>query len=82
MIVRTIEDKEVKAYKKVLSVEVEGKYYQASLYWDEQDGYTVIWYEGRKHIEEPESVAIRAESAGVPVGYLLEELEVEEEVNA
>jgi len=80
--VRTIEDKEIKAYKKRIAVDVEDKTYQVSLYWDEQDGYTVIWYDGRTHIQEPESVAIRAESAGVEVGYLLEELEVEEEVNA
>lgn len=69
------QEREVKAYSRRLSVEVEGKVYGVFLYWDEQDGYHTTWYEGSKWVKEPKAIQDRAEERDTSVGYLLEEME-------
>ena len=68
-------EREVKAYSKRLSVEVEGKVYGVFLYWDDQDGYQTTWYEGSQWVEEPKAIQDKAEEEDTSVGYLLEEME-------
>jgi hypothetical protein len=68
-------EREVKAYSKRLSVEVEGKVYGVFLYWDEQDGYHTTWYEGSKWVKEPKAIQDKAEEEDTSVGYLLEKME-------
>ena len=68
-------EREVKAYSKRLSVEVEGKVYGVFLYWDEQDGYHTTWYEGSQWVQEPKAIQDKAEEEDTSVGYLLEEME-------
>ena len=68
-------EREVRAYAKRLSVEVEGKVYGVFLYWDDQDGYQTTWYEGSKWVAEPKAIQDKAEEENTSVGYLLEEME-------
>lgn len=68
-------EQEIKAYKRLLDVEVEGVVYSVTLYWDEWEGYQTSWRKDGEQVLAPQQIVDEAERECVSVGYLLEEME-------